>query len=46
MTFNLIAAFLGFAVLKPMRVRHFAASRAAFPDAAALATKVDVTVRI
>ena len=46
MTFNLIAAFLGFAVLKPMRARHFAASRAAFPDAAALATKGDVSARV
>jgi OFA family oxalate/formate antiporter-like MFS transporter len=32
MCFNLVAAFLGFFVLKPMRVRHFAASRAAFPS--------------
>jgi OFA family oxalate/formate antiporter-like MFS transporter len=31
MTFNLIAAFLGVAVLKPMRARHFAAGPAAAP---------------
>jgi OFA family oxalate/formate antiporter-like MFS transporter len=31
MCFNLVAAFLALAVLKPMRVRHFAAGPAAEP---------------
>jgi OFA family oxalate/formate antiporter-like MFS transporter len=35
MTFNLIAAFLALFVLKPMRARHFAQSREAYPTAAA-----------
>jgi MFS transporter, OFA family, oxalate/formate antiporter len=40
MCFNITAALLGLFALKPMRVRHFAASRAAFPtaDSAALRT--------
>jgi len=38
--FNLVAAFLGLFALKPMQVRHFVASRAAFPgsDPAAVST--------
>jgi OFA family oxalate/formate antiporter-like MFS transporter len=31
MTFNVIAALLALFVLKPMRVRHFARSREAYP---------------
>ena len=34
MGFNLLAAFLALAVLKPMRARHFAQSRAAFAQGA------------
>jgi OFA family oxalate/formate antiporter-like MFS transporter len=34
MTFNVIAAVLALFVLKPMRVRHFAQSREAYPTAA------------
>jgi MFS transporter, OFA family, oxalate/formate antiporter len=34
MTFNIIAALMALFVLKPMRVRHFAKSRADFPSAA------------
>ncbi|MGO8855070.1 MAG: oxalate/formate MFS antiporter [Steroidobacteraceae bacterium] len=34
MTFNVIAAFLALFVLKPMRARHFARSREAYPTAA------------
>ena len=30
MTFNVLAALLALFVLKPMRVRHFAKSRAAY----------------
>ncbi len=33
MTFNLVAGFMALFVLKPMRVRHFARSRDAFPPA-------------
>jgi MFS transporter, OFA family, oxalate/formate antiporter len=32
MSFNVIAALLALFVLKPMRVKHFAASRAAYPE--------------
>jgi OFA family oxalate/formate antiporter-like MFS transporter len=35
MSFNLVAAFLALFVLKPMRARHFAQSREAYPTAAA-----------
>ena len=35
MTFNIIAALLALFVLKPMRVKHFAKSRADFPSSAA-----------
>jgi OFA family oxalate/formate antiporter-like MFS transporter len=35
MTFNIIAALLAVFVLKPMRVKHFAKSRADFPQTAA-----------
>jgi OFA family oxalate/formate antiporter-like MFS transporter len=34
MTFNVIAGLLALFVLKPMRVKHFAKSRAAYPTAA------------
>src|SRR6202030_4126696 len=34
MTFNIIAALMALFVLKPMRIKHFAKSRAEFPSAA------------
>jgi len=37
MTFNVIAGLMALFVLKPMRVRHFAKSREAFPTSAAAA---------
>ncbi|HEY2781039.1 MAG TPA: oxalate/formate MFS antiporter [Steroidobacteraceae bacterium] len=42
-TCNLIAALMALFVLKPMRVRHFAKSRAAHPQSAAIGTAIRET---
>jgi len=43
MTFNVIAGLMALFVLKPMRARHFARSREAFPSAAAAVARTRTT---
>jgi MFS transporter, OFA family, oxalate/formate antiporter len=46
MSFNLIAVLMALFVLKPMRVRHFAKSRADFPSAAPSAAATRTTLKV